>query len=107
MLLVFLCLLGGLLVVYGKDHLTVSKSSQENNHIPLKGILATGIVFYLLSRGLINDDQKELLESKTLEELEGYILSNNILTEQEWANVCVTEFNSCTLSDFDMDMPVL
>lgn len=107
MLLVFLSLLGVLLVVYGKDHFTISKSSQENHHIPLKGILATGIVFYLLSRGLIKEDQKELLESKTLDELEGYILSNNILTEQEWANVCFTEFGSCTLSDFDMDMPVL
>lgn len=107
MLLVFLSLLGILLIVYGKDHFTISKSSQVNHDIPLKGILATGIVFYLLSRGLINEDQKELLESKTLEELEGYILSNNILSQQEWANVCVTEFDSCTLSDFDMDMPVL
>jgi hypothetical protein len=107
MLLVFLSLLGILLVVYGKDHCTIAKPSQENHRLPIKGILATGIVFYLLSRGLIDNDQMELLESMNLEELEGYILGNNILTKQEWADVCVTEFDSCTLSDFDMDMPVL
>ncbi|MCA1322296.1 hypothetical protein LC085_20675 [Bacillus tianshenii] len=107
MLMVFLSLLGILLVLYAKDHFSVSKSHQEHHHIPLGGILATGVVFYLLSRGLINEEQQVLLESMTLEELEGYILSNDILTPHQWADVCITEFDSCTLFDFDMDMPIL
>ncbi|WP_078381010.1 hypothetical protein [Sutcliffiella halmapala] len=106
MLWVFLSLLGLLLFLFVKDQFTYGMSRSTDKPLPLKGILVSGALFYLLSRGFISEEEEQMLESMNLEELEGYIMGNEILTKQEWMDLILEEYDMVTFGDFEKDMPL-
>jgi hypothetical protein len=106
MLLVFFVLILGLISLYVNDYLKVPKNAAENKNIPIKGILVTGALYYLVSKGLISKEEEKMLEEKSLEELEGYINHKNLMSESEWAEICIKECELISTGDLDMDIPL-
>lgn len=105
MLWVFFSLLGVLLFLFIRDQFISGKGTRNEKPLPLKGILVSGVLYYLLSRGFLTEEEGAMLESLSLEELEDYLTANHIITKQEWVELVVAEYESSTIAVFEKDLP--
>ncbi|WP_223700344.1 hypothetical protein [Sutcliffiella deserti] len=106
MLWIFISVLVVLLIVFFHDHFLQRKSSKDKP-LPLNGLLVSGALFYLLSNGFITEEEGNVLEQKSLDEIENYILDKKILTKQEWVDLCLTKTNSVALEEVGKDIPYM
>ncbi|KPB03333.1 hypothetical protein [Bacillus sp. CHD6a] len=99
-----LFLITSLIDLYIHDHFYGKNTSLSNKGLPIKGMLVTGILYYLVQEGLLSKEEEKLLEDKSLEEIEGYVSQKGILNQHEWGKLCLTH---CETHEnvFDIDMP--
>ncbi|NLP50841.1 hypothetical protein [Bacillus sp. RO1] len=99
-----LFLIISLIVLYIHDHFYGKNASSSNKSLPIKGMLVTGILYYLVQEGLLTKEEEKLLADRSLEEIEGYVSEKGILNQHEWGNLCLSH---CETNDnaFDIDMP--
>ncbi|NMH72720.1 hypothetical protein HF078_06515 [Bacillus sp. RO2] len=93
-----------LIVLYIHDHFYGKNATSPNKGLPIKGMLVTGILYYLVQEGLLTKEEEKLLEDRSLEEIEGYVSQKGILNQHEWGKLCLSH---CETHDnaLDIDMP--
>ncbi|KMJ58516.1 hypothetical protein AB685_11590 [Bacillus sp. LL01] len=99
-----LILIVSLIVLYVHDHFYESKVSQKNHRVPIKGMIVTGILYYLVSKGLLTKEEEKQLEDSSLDEIEGYVSQKGILNEGEWSELCMNQCEANQDSGFDTDI---
>ena len=99
-----LILISSLIILYIHDHFYGKNVSPSNKGLPIKGMLVTGILYYLVQEGLLTKKEEKELEGSSLEEIEGYVSEKGILNQNEWGELCLYH---CETQEnvLDLDMP--
>ncbi len=98
-----LILIASLIVLYVHDHLFSKKASEKNMGLPIKGILVTGILYYLVSKGLLSKEEEKQLEDSSLEEIEGYVSAKGVMNDVDWSELCIKLCEAEPDSGLDFD----
>ncbi|CAG9619831.1 hypothetical protein [Sutcliffiella rhizosphaerae] len=98
-------LITSLILLYFYDHLFGTVKSKRTMNVPIKGVLVTGILYYLVSKELMNQEDALEFENATLEEVELFVTTKNILTTEEWGNLCLEQCKLHLANDIDVDIP--
>ncbi|MCG1020526.1 hypothetical protein [Sutcliffiella horikoshii] len=98
-----LILIASMIIMYVYDHFYGKKSTDKNHGLPIKGMLVTGILYYLVSKGLLSKEEEKLLEDKSIEEIESYVFKMGVMTELEWSEICLNLCEAQQDGGFDFD----
>lgn len=101
-----LVLIASMIILYVHDHFFGKKPAEKVNGLPIKGMLVTGILYYLVSEGLLSKDEEKQLENSSLEELEGYVSEKGLMSEGEWSEVCMIQCEAPLDGLVDFDLPI-
>lgn len=99
-----LILITCLIFLYIHDHFFRNNASPSKKGLPIKGMLVTGILYYLVQEGLLTEEEEKQLEESSLEEIEGYVSEKGIMNQDEWGELCISQCETIE-NVFDLDMP--